>query len=114
MNTQVQNSPAISTRMPLKAFLVGQGFNALSKVRANSNGYKYVTANHLSEEGISTKAENIYLGTRYSDSVELGQTLDIETLFVVPTTNAAGAERIKITDQSGVLSPEKLAEYQVI
>ena len=96
------------SRIKLTTFASQNGYNAVSKVRANTNGYKYVTLAD-SETG---NTENIYLGTRFSETVEVGEKLTLTELYVTETENSAGEKRWKITDKSGVISAEKMAEYQ--
>lgn len=96
------------SRIALIAFAKQNGYNSASIVRANTNGYKYVTLAD-SETG---NTENIYLGTRYAETVAVGEKLVLADLFVTETENQAGEKRWKITDKSGVISAEKMAEYQ--
>lgn len=95
-------------RISLKQYCAHPGFNAVSDVRQNSNGYKYVTlANTKTGE-----TENLYLGTRYSDTVTVGARLNIHELYVADTLNAHKEQRFKLTDRSGEISAEKMVHYQ--
>lgn len=98
-------------RASLKDFCHTKGYNRVSKVRANTNGYKYVT---LLEAENTTNSENLYLGQRYGEDIEIDTVLPINELFVAEITNADGEVRIKLTDKSGELSAEKAAAYQSI
>lgn len=98
----------IQQRIALTIFCQSLGYNAVSKVRANSNGYKYVTL----ADTKTGKVENLYLGRRYSETVEVDEQLPIKELFVNETENEHGEKRYKLTDKSGVMSEAKLADYQ--
>lgn len=100
----------MAARITLVDFCKQNGYNAVSKVRTNANGYKYVT---LADTTTST-VENLYLGTRYSETVEEGVVLPIRELFVTETENAEGEKRWKLTDRSSEMSAEKLVDYQMI
>lgn len=95
------------SRQTLIAFAKEQGFNAVSEVRANTNGYKYITL----LDSKSGNAENIYLGVEYGTSVAVGTKVDPKTLFIQPTVNAAGETRYKISNKSGEVSADKMAAY---
>lgn len=95
-------------RIALIIFAQSMGYNAVSKVRANTNGYKYVTLANTN----TSQTENLYLGTRYSETVNVDDVLPLNSLFVVETENAQGEKRFKLTDNSGAMSAEKLADYQ--
>ena len=95
------------SRQTLIAFAKEQGFNAVSEVRANSNGYKYMT---LLDKNTGT-VENIYLGVRYAQTVEVGTKVDPTKLFIQDTLNAGGETRYKISDLSGEVSEAKMAAY---
>lgn len=75
-----------------------KGFNMVSKVRSNVNGYKYVTLLHSDSPD---QPENLYLGQRYSETVKVGDSLPIGELFISETINAAGECRFKLTDKGG-------------
>ena len=96
------------SRITLKQFALQNGYNAVSKVRVNTNGYKYVT---LADTSGVVGTENLYLGTRFSETVEIGEVANLEW-FVTETENASGEKRWKVTDKSSEMSAEKLAEYQ--
>ena len=96
------------SRIGLIDFAKQNGYNSASIVRTNTNGYKYVT---LADSTTGT-TENIYLGTRFGETVAVGQTLKLTELFVTETENGLGEKRWKITDKSGVISAEKMKEYQ--
>ena len=98
------------SRIGLIAFAKQNGYNAVSKVRVNANGYKYVTLANTQTGDV----ENLYLGTRYSKTVKQDEVLNLSTLFVTETENQAGEKRWKLTDKSGEISAEKLADYQTI
>lgn len=95
-------------RIALIIFAQSLGYNAVSKVRANTNGYKYVTLANTT----NGSTENLYLGTRYSETVDVDDVLPLKELFVTETENAQGEKRFKLTDKSGVISAEKLVDYQ--
>ena len=85
-------------RIALKAFCIQNGYNMVSPVRENTNGYKYITCLHSAAPG---SPENIYLGQRFGESVTKGQKLDLSLMFVTEVTNAAGEQRMKLTDKNG-------------
>lgn len=95
-------------RISLKIFCQSKGFNAVSKVRVNANGYKYVTLANTKTSDV----ENLYLGVRYSELVETGDVLPINDLWVNETVNAQNETRFKLTNSSGEMSAEKAADYQ--
>lgn len=95
------------SRITIKAFATQSGYNAVSNVRVNTNGYKYVT---LADTTGAVGTENIYLGTRFAEEVAVGQKADLNW-FVTETENKDGEKRWKITNLSGEISQEKLAEY---
>ena len=85
-------------RSTFLAMLQAWGFNSISRVRANSNGYLFITM--VSTDNIG-EAENIYFGRRASAAFSVGQMVDPSTLFCVETTNANGDVRWKLTDTEG-------------
>lgn len=95
------------TRKTLIAFAKEQGFNAVSEVRTNSNGYKYMTL----LDSKTGNSENIYLGVRYAETVTAGTKVDPKTLFIQDTVNASGETRYKISDRSGEVSATKMEAY---
>ena len=94
-------------RITIKEFAGQSGYNVVSKIRVNTNGYKYVT---FADKNGEVDPENIYLGTRFSETVNVGDTPNTGW-FINETENAAGEKRFKITDQSGVMSDATLADY---
>lgn len=97
------------SRIKLIDFAKQNGYNAVSKVRKNTNQYLYVT--FLNQQN-GALTENIYLGERYAGTVKVGDQLPLAELFVTEVTNAAGEQRMKITDRSGEVSAAKMADYQ--
>lgn len=85
-------------RIKLKDFCTTHGYNMVSPVRANVNGYKYVTLLHSDDPG---HPENLYLGQRYADTVTVGDKLPLADLFVTEVQNAGGEARFKLTDREG-------------
>lgn len=85
-------------RNSLKSYCETKGYDMVSRVRANVNGYKYVTLIDSQNPG---EPENLYLGQRYSETVEVNDSLPIGELFVSETLNAAGETRLKLTDKRG-------------
>lgn len=98
----------IQQRIAFIIFCQSLGYNAVSKVRANANGYMYVTLANTQ----TGKAENLYLGRRFSETVTIGEILPIKDLWVTEVENEHGEARFKLTDKSGIMSESKLAEYQ--
>ena len=74
------------SRINFITFAKQNGYNSASIVRANTNGYKYITLADT-ETG---NTENIYLGTRFSETVEVGAKLNLNELFVTETENQPG------------------------
>lgn len=76
------------------------GFNMVSKVRENTNGYMYAT--FLSKES-PDNAENVYFGKRFATEggYKVGDNLKMSELFVTSVENAAGETRWKLTDKEG-------------
>lgn len=87
-------------RITAKAFAAQQGFNMVSKVRKNTNGYLFVT--FLSSED-PNHVENIYFGVRFAEEggYKEGDNIKIAELFVTDTVNASGETRWKLTDKDG-------------
>lgn len=97
------------SRIKLIDYAKQNGFNQASKVRLNdANKYPYIT---LIDSNNGSHVENLYLGKRYAGTVKEGEILPINDLYLEETTNAQGEIRLKITDRSGVVSAEKLADY---
>lgn len=82
----------------LVQYALGNGYNAISKVRANSNGYKYVTMIDTKDPSI---VENVYFGREASELVSVDETLDYKAWFAADTINAQGEARIKLTNKEG-------------
>jgi len=97
------------SRITLKEYCTQNGYNRVSKVRINSSGYPYVTL-ICAEDGSLT--ENLYCSKNYAAQVAEGDELPIRELFVAETTNDGGEVRMKLTNNGGEVSPEKLADYQ--
>ena len=76
------------------------GFNMVSKVRANVNGYLYAT--FLSSQSPDSP-ENVYFGKRFAQEggYKVGDILKMAELFVTTIENAAGETRWKLTDKEG-------------
>ena len=85
-------------RIKLKDFCQTKGFNMVSPVRANVNGYKFVTLLHSEDPG---NPENLYLGQRYGVTVTVGNKLPLGDLYVADVENATGEARFKLTDKNG-------------
>ena len=93
-------------RTKLTDFCASKGYNMASPVRANTNGYKYITLLDANDPG---EPENIYLGVRYSESVKVGDKLPIRELFVAETLNATGESRLKLTNKEGNATAKLIA-----
>lgn len=85
-------------RIKLKDFCQTKGFNMVSPVRENVNGFKYVTLLHSDDPG---NPENLYLGRRYADEVKVGDRLPLADLYVTEVENSQGESRFKLTDKNG-------------
>jgi hypothetical protein len=96
-------------RNSLKDYCQTQGYNMVSVVRENTNGYAYVT---LIDAHDGSNTENLYLGQRYAGTVTIGDKLPINELFVAETVNTLGETRLKLTDSNGEVSAAKLVDYQ--
>lgn len=86
-------------RIALKAFASQNGFDMVSRVRANANGYLFVTL--LSKEN-PNHTENIYFGKRFQEEggYTEGDDLKVAELFVTEADNASGEARLKLTDKN--------------
>jgi len=82
----------------LVQYAQGNGYNAISKVRANSNGYKYVTFIDTVNPAV---AENIYFATAASQLVQVDDVVKATDWFTTEVINAAGEKRTKITNKNG-------------
>lgn len=98
-------------RMTLIDYCKQNGFTSVSKVRANSNGYKYVTC---LDKNDTNNLINVYLGVRFAELTPVDTILVLADMYVTETTNDAGEIRLKLTDKSGELGADKAAEYQDI
>lgn len=81
-------------RIPLKTWCADNGITAVHQsVRENTNSYPYVT--FLRGED----AENIYFSIKGAEKVSAGQAVKsiAKDLYIVPTTNASGEERLKLS-----------------
>ncbi len=87
-------------RLTVKEFAVQNGFNMISKVRKNTNGYMFAT--FLTKED-PNHVENVYFGVRFAEEGGLkeGDALPIGSLYVTDVENAAGEQRWKLTDRTG-------------
>ena len=86
----------------IKEFAKAQGFGIMSKVRENTNGYKFVTLVKLDKDGnaLSDGAENIYLSIALAEESQVGEKLASD-LPVKEVQNEAGETRIKICSAGG-------------
>ena len=73
------------------------------------NKYPFVTLLCAEDGGVS---ENLFLSKNYAAQVSEGDELPIRELFVAETTNDAGELRMKLTNNGGAVSAEKLKDYQ--
>ncbi len=89
---------ANNNRTSLKDYCSSKGYNMASAVRANVSGYKYITLIDSSNPG---EPENVYLGQRFGETVNVGDKLKASELWVVETTNAQGEMRLKLSDKEG-------------
>lgn len=96
-------------RISLKDYCTQNGYNRVSKVHMNTNGYPFVTL-LCAEDG--SLVENLYCSKQYGAQVSEGNILPINTLFVTETINESGEKRFKLTDNGGEVSEEKLKDYQ--
>ncbi len=67
-------------------------------VRANENGYKFLTL--IRNIDGENKSENIYMSKATAEQYELGQVLsndELKKFSVIHTTNKAGEARTKLT-----------------
>ena len=72
--------------------------NIVPTVRANENGYKFITMVRIVDG--ANKSENIYMSKETAKQFEVGQVLSNEELkkfSVCHTTNKAGEARTKLT-----------------
>lgn len=86
------------TAVPLKTFAIDNSLRSISKVRENTNGYKYVTVLNSDND-----ATNIYLSKRLSELLEVGKKFVAQELtkyFIAFTKNADGEERLKLASGS--------------
>ena len=86
-------------RIALKAFASQNGFDMVSKVRVNANGYLFTTL--LSKEN-PNHTENIYFSKRFQleGGYTEGDDLKVAELFVTDADNAKGEPRLKLTDKN--------------
>lgn len=90
---------ANAKRLTLAQFAAQQGFNMVSKVRANVNGYLFVTL--LSSDDPS-KAENVYFGKRFAaeGGYKIGDNLTVANVFATFAEYEDGREpQWKLTDK---------------
>lgn len=86
-------------RIALKTFATQNGFDMVSQVRANANGYLFVT---LLSKTNPNHIENIYFGKRFQEEsgYKAGQDLRANEVFVTDADNAKGEPRLKLTDKN--------------
>lgn len=86
-------------RIALKTFATQNGFDMISKVRVNANGYLFTTL--LSKEN-PQHTENIYFGKRFTleGGYKEGDDLRVSELFITEADNASGEPRLKLTDKN--------------
>ena len=90
--------PVKSITMKLKAWMESNGWTAISKVRANANGYPFATV--VNDDG---DAENVYFSKRMAEVVGLGDQalLWAKDVIVRDVKNAAGELRTKLCSAVG-------------
>lgn len=84
-------------RIPLKQWLADNGITSVfPSIRENTNSYPYVT--FLKGSG-DDSAQNIYFSVKASAQVSAGQDIKsiAKDLYVVPTENASGEARLKLS-----------------
>ena len=99
----VENAATIAATRPtvktVKEFVTENGFVEIAReVRANSNGYPFVT--FINGQNIAT---NVYFSQNAAGTVEAGQPITrelIADLQIVFVKNADGEDRIKISRKS--------------
>ena len=72
--------------------------NIVPTVRANENGYKFITMVRIIDG--ANKSENIYMSKSTAEQFEVGQVLsndELKKFSVCHTTNADGEARTKLT-----------------
>lgn len=86
-------------RIALKAFASQNGFDMVSRVRANANGYLFVT---LLSKTNPNHTENIYFSKRFQEEggYKAGQDLRANEVFVTEADNASGEARLKLTNKN--------------
>ena len=89
----------------IKSYAKAEGFSIMSKVRENSNGFKFVTLVKTDKDGnaLPDGAENFYLSINLAEATEVGAQLESD-LPVREVENEAGEKRIKICSAGGEYS----------
>lgn len=91
-------------RSNLVEYAQANGFNAISKVRSNTNGYLYITFIDMKNPDA---VENIYATLGTSEVVVKDDQLDPTKYFIVNTTNEKGEPRIKFSQDDGTEAEAK-------
>ena len=78
----------------LKQYCQDNQIAQISAVRANQNGYPFLTLINKDKE-----ADNIYFSKNAASKIELGQPANLfaKQLFIVQTQNEAGESRTKLS-----------------
>lgn len=86
-------------RIALRDFAHQNGFNMVSQVRVNANGYLFVT---LLSRTNPNHTENIYFSKRFQEEggYKPGQDLRKDELFITEADNSKGEPRLKLTDKN--------------
>lgn len=94
------------SRITVKEFAKNHGFNIMSAVRENTNGYKYVTFINSAQPDANQEGgpQNIYFGQRFAKEggYNVGDRLKNDEVFLTFVTYDDGrASQWKLTDKSG-------------
>lgn len=82
------------TKNPVKDFMSSKGYDLVSPVRANANGYLFVT---FLDSKNPKDAENIYLSVKSAKTMAVDKTID-RNWSVVSYVTDEGAPRVKLTN----------------
>ena len=81
-------------KTPVKDFMSTKGYDLVSPIRSNVNGYLFVT---FLDSKNPDDAENIYLSVKSAERAKVGENIDRKWSIVDYVTDA-GVQRIKLTN----------------
>jgi hypothetical protein len=85
-------------RLSIRQYMAKMGFDMMSEIRKNVNGYLYISFIASSDP---SNVVSIWFGKEASNNFTAGSDVDPDAVFVTEVSNAAGETRLKLTDKEG-------------